>query len=75
MATFQWMGGLTWPKASVAEPLAMVDAVGGGRFVDLCRLRGTANRLLNQARIQMVAALLPDLAIAPASVLGEESSG
>ena len=67
------MGGLTWPKASVAEPLGMADAVGGARFVDLCRLRGTANRFLNQARIQMVAALLPDLAIAPASVLGESS--
>jgi hypothetical protein len=54
---------ISWPlrssKASVAEPLGTAEAVRGGRFVAHCRPRGTANCFLNQARIQMVAALFP----------------
>ena len=45
----------------------MAEAVRGGRFVDPCRPRGTANCLLNQARIQMVAGPVPQLFLIEAS--------
>ena len=36
VATFEYVGGLTWPQASVAEPLGTTKAVRGGGLPDLC---------------------------------------
>ncbi len=59
LASLQLMRGLTWPQASVAEPLGMADAVAAGRFGDSGGQHGSAYRLLDQAGIQVVTALLP----------------
>jgi hypothetical protein len=59
LASLQQKSGLSWPQASVAEPLGMAEAVAAGRFGDSGGQHGSAYRLLDQGGIQVVTALLP----------------
>jgi hypothetical protein len=54
LAPLQQMSATTWPQASVAEPLGMPEGVAVGRFGDSAEQLGSADRLLDQGRIQVV---------------------
>ncbi len=48
LTSLQQMRGLTWPQASVAEPLGMAEAVAAGRIGDTGGQHGSAHRVLDQ---------------------------
>ena len=58
IASLQEVGGLTWPKSSVAGLPGMAAVVGAGRFVDTGHQHRSLYSFLKQAQTQMVPALL-----------------
>jgi hypothetical protein len=52
LSTFQNESGITWPQASVAEPLGMTEGMAAGCFCHAGLGDGTLHGFLNNARIR-----------------------
>ena len=59
LSTFRQIGGITWPQASVAEPLGVPEGVAAGRFADPSGHNRAAHRFLHEGGIEVVTPFLP----------------
>jgi hypothetical protein len=71
LVTFQNGNGITWPQASVAEPLGVTERTATGCFCHAGLGDSTLHGFLNNARIKMVAALSAGISVMPTLLLRE----